>query len=303
MTIAVCVKVDDGVVLAADSAATIMGQDSVYAVYNSANKIFNLHKRLPIGAIGWGLGGVGRTSMSTLAKDLRGRFMDAADEWYLESDYRMQDVAERFGQFMFEAFSREASAMDPEAPDTGEEPEQDDVDPAGDEEAEGRTNDRAYMGFLVVGFSADGSGPEQYRIEIKDGAYTGAELERGPDQWGVSWGGDGEALCRLVLGFGTGLAEVFVQNLGVPDKQAWDAIEVIGQRLDARLCHPAMPLQDAIDLAQFLADTSIGLSRFTPGWPTIGGPVDVAAISKHEGYKWIRRKHYYGADLNPEVPR
>jgi hypothetical protein len=63
-----------------------------------------------------------------------------------------------------------------------------------------------------------------------------------------------------------------------------------------------MPFQDAIDLAEWLVGLAIGYSRFMPGAPTVGGPIETAAISKHEGFKWVRRKHYFDARLNPEAP-
>lgn len=33
---------------------------------------------------------------------------------------------------------------------------------------------------------------------------------------------------------------------------------------------------------------------------TVGGPIDVAIISKGDGFIWIKRKHYFKADLNPQ---
>lgn len=56
MTIAICLKVHDGIVLASDSASTLLtiGSDqntSITNIYNNTNKIFNLYKGLPIGAI------------------------------------------------------------------------------------------------------------------------------------------------------------------------------------------------------------------------------------------------------------
>ncbi|CAN5397067.1 hypothetical protein BH11ARM2_BH11ARM2_10810 [soil metagenome] len=39
--------------------------------------------------------------------------------------------------------------------------------------------------------------------------------------------------------------------------------------------------------------------RFRPGDNTVGGPIEVAAITKHEGFKWIRRKLYYEREMNP----
>ena len=60
-----------------------------------------------------------------------------------------------------------------------------------------------------------------------------------------------------------------------------------------------MPIQDAIDLAEFLVDLTIKYVRFSAGAQTVGGPIEIAAITKHEKFKWIHRKHYYDADLNP----
>ena len=31
----------------------------------------------------------------------------------------------------------------------------------------------------------------------------------------------------------------------------------------------------------------------------IRGPIEVAAVTKHEGFKWVKRKHYYDVTLNP----
>lgn len=33
---------------------------------------------------------------------------------------------------------------------------------------------------------------------------------------------------------------------------------------------------------------------------TVGGPIDVAVISKTEGFIWIKRKHYFDGNLNPQ---
>jgi len=82
VTIAINLKVNDGVVLAADSATTFVDQaGNVVKVYNHANKVFNLCKGLPIGAITWGSGSIGKASISTLAKDLRRRLRTRGVPW------------------------------------------------------------------------------------------------------------------------------------------------------------------------------------------------------------------------------
>ena len=77
MTIALVLKINDGLVLATDSASTLMNKDQksgqmlVYNIYDNANKVFNLYKGLPIGAVTWGLGCIGNSSIETLVKDFR----------------------------------------------------------------------------------------------------------------------------------------------------------------------------------------------------------------------------------------
>jgi ABC-type branched-subunit amino acid transport system substrate-binding protein len=68
----------------------------------------------------------------------------------------------------------------------------------------------------------------------------------------------------------------------------------VRQLSDAR-----MPIQDAIDLTQFLVDTTKGYFRFLPGADIVGGDTDVAVVTRHERFKWIKRKHFYPAHLNP----
>jgi hypothetical protein len=100
MTIAISLKVNDGLVLAADSASTIVsqseeGETNVVNVYNHANKIANLRKGLPIGAVTWGSGSIGAASISTLLKDLRRRFTDDG-EWHLDQGaYTIEEAANR----------------------------------------------------------------------------------------------------------------------------------------------------------------------------------------------------------------
>jgi hypothetical protein len=67
------------------------------------------------------------------------------------------------------------------------------------------------------------------------------------------------------------------------------------------LAHPGMPIQDAIDLVKYLADVTVGYVRFKQGAPTVAPPIDIAAITTHQGFKWVERKHYYRQELNPAI--
>ena len=77
-------------------------------------------------------------------------------------------------------------------------------------------------------------------------------------------------------------------------------MEVIREMGDP-LTLPAMPIQDAIDVAKFLVETTSKFARYGMRPETIGGPIELAAITKHEGFKWVGRKHYYSAEFNRET--
>ena len=81
--------------------------------------------------------------------------------------------------------------------------------------------------------------------------------------------------------------------------EAWDfAQEMIVKHSYRELSLPAMHIQDAIELARYLAETAAKFSHFSLLAPTIGGPIEIATITKHEGFKWVARKHYFPSTLN-----
>jgi hypothetical protein len=74
VTVIVSVKINDGIVLASDSASTFTTQ-----VYEHAEKIVNPVMGLPIGLMVTGDGGIGNESLTTLLKDLGKRMGDKKD--------------------------------------------------------------------------------------------------------------------------------------------------------------------------------------------------------------------------------
>lgn len=276
MTVALSVKVHDGVVLAADSASTLFAPEGVVNVYNHANKVFNIVKGHSIGAITWGSGSIGNSSIETLVKDLRARLSGVQrgpddEDWTLPQDYTIDGVAHRLRQFFFE------EKYLPLYQETESKPD---------------------LGFLVAGYSSNAESPEIWRVQIMGGECGAPTLVRTKEDGGLDWNGQIDAITRLVKGHDPRLPQVLHQ-LGVPDEDLLLAMTRIREALETLIAPLAMPIQDAISLAEFLVETTIKWHTFIPGAPTVGGPVEIATITKHEGYKWVRRKHYYSLDLNP----
>ena len=74
----------------------------------------------------------------------------------------------------------------------------------------------------------------------------------------------------------------------------------IRQRAQETLAIPTMPIQDAIDLARYLVEVTMGFIKFSIGKQpkTVGGTIEIAAITKHEGFRWVQRQQFYPAGIN-----
>jgi hypothetical protein len=280
MTIVVTVKVTDGIVLAADSAATFFiplpGGGTVTKIYNHANKIFNLRKVWSIGAMAYGAGSIGASSVETLSKDLRKRFSDQNDQdYYLaENTYTIQDVAIKARRFLFEECYLRAFPSPPA---------------------------EFGLGYRVCGYSAKASLSEAWEFIIAGPNCAPPYRVQGVDEFGMRWAGENEALDRLHFGATSGLKQWLVDKGFVQPSGADAALSEFISRFGIGFVVPAMPIQDAIDVARFAVETAARYAKYGPRHETIGGPIDIAAITKHEGFKWVERKHYYAAELNRET--
>lgn len=262
MTVIVSIKINDGIVMAADSAGS-MNSGQIYA---HANKIANLCSGLPIGAMSTGSGGIGNESVETLLKDLQRRFSGlepAYADWRLDHEnYTVGQVADRLRAFLF---GEKAQAC---------------PDP---------TN----LQVRLCGYSAGRPLAEVWEVNMTAQVCPPPRQIMDQSSFGVLWDGQYEALNRLILGLGYDIEAALIRH-GVPSQGAKELQANLANDLYATLAVPAMPIQDAIDLARFLVETTIGFVRFAVFLPkSVGGAVEIAAITKHEGFRWVQRKDTY----------
>ena len=153
------------------------------------------------------------------------------------------------------------------------------------------------IGFLIAGYSdGDEYDPEMYVIEIKQGKIQ-EKVKLTNDSFSISWFGDYDFLSRFIFGIDSNMGTMLKEN-GFDEDEVDEIIDFSKRELALPLGFSEMPIQDAIDLAKFLVDICIKSSRFIPGPQVIGGPTDIAVITKYDGFKWVERKHYYSQELN-----
>ena len=60
----------------------------------------------------------------------------------------------------------------------------------------------------------------------------------------------------------------------------------------------ALPVDEMAELAETLINLQSLKEKVTKPSETVGGPIDVAVITRNEGLVWIKRKHFFDPSLN-----
>lgn len=113
------------------------------------------------------------------------------------------------------------------------------------------------LGFHVVGYDGD----DGKIVEVKIGKKSEIVPHVEP---GCTFSGTGQVVLKL-------------WELGQKDRTQQTNFAIFS-------------LQDAIDYADFLINTTASHQRFAVMIPTVGGEVDIALITPYRGFTWIRRK-------------
>jgi hypothetical protein len=268
VSIIVSVKINDGIVMADSNTTFFKETGEAFQIYEHANKIANLVKGLPIGVMTCGSGGIGNASIDTLLKDLRVCLSPGGDQELDKTNYTMEAVTGRVREF-FNA----------------------------------RAESSAFQGFLILrvcGYSSARPLPEVWQVGFSDGQCFGPISVQKEEDMGPRWNGEEEALNRLVLGMASALGPAVVQEGILTQEQFEAATPKLWPHVLEPLIMNAAPIQDAIDLARYMVETTKGFVRFSiKRAKTVGGAVEIAAITKHEGFKWVQRKHFFSHDVNP----
>ena len=243
--------------MASDSAVLHRGH-----LYANAEKNIQLVKGLPIGVLISGDGAVGSRALTSVMQDFSVRAALRGSACFVDKgSYTLQEVATKLRDYILEVSQASLSPI--------------------------------RSALILSGYSADAPLPETWSIRFDGLDPIEPELVWGEDEYGLSWEGQAGCINRLLgdvphTGFNEAeaqLAEVslFNQNSSEPPTDEMDS---------PMLVTPGMPLLDAVDVARFLMETSLAFERLRADrqLKTIGGPVDLAVITRHEGFRWVQRK-------------
>jgi hypothetical protein len=151
----------------------------------------------------------------------------------------------------------------------------------------------AQMVFLVGGYDEGAPYGRVFEMFIP-GAPQPVERHAGPEEFGLVWGGQREFTDRLIGGFDAQVPDIAQQILGITDEQKEQLASGLKTRLQAQIPFAFLPLQDCVDLSILLLRTTVAVQNWIIGIRGVGGPIDVATITRMDGFKSVQQKTILG---------
>jgi hypothetical protein len=268
LTLGIIFKGPEGIVLAVDSRVTLTSelqtpnQNQIMllpSTYDNATKLLRVKGQDFVGAITYGLGAIGQRDFRT-AHSLVPEF-----EHELEGSKRLS--VEEFAKKLSDFYLSQWNNLMPK-------------DYKGDP-----------MNFLVGGYDEGAPYGRIYQIILP----TRPEPEElNAEDFGVVWGGQREFTDRIIQGFDPAAPSIIQKSLTLGDDEMTKIVNDLKRQLSVHIPYLFLPLQDCVDLAIFLIRTTITIQGWIAGLRGVGGAIDVATITRIEGFKPIQQKTVVG---------
>jgi hypothetical protein len=273
MSVVLVVKVSEGLVLAADSAATLMGKmsgpngnlEGPLKTFYNAKKLLQIGD-LPIGVLTWGSAFVGPRTLESLVREWEHNAHWETHDLYNEKHedaFVVKSCAEGLLKHLTEIHAAEFADIPKEA------------QPA--------------IGMVVAGYSEGEFFPEIWRFVIPSDTEVKNQRPNieGRPNFGASWFGMTEPIVRLHFGRDEKVIKIISEKFDLSQAEIIAALKP----LEYPVPFPQMPLQDAIEYADYLINVVVGRYRFVLGPEFCGGEIDIAAITQRK-FSWISRKSW-----------
>jgi 20S proteasome alpha/beta subunit len=160
--------------------------------------------------------------------------------------------------------------------------------------------------LLVAGYNQDGT-HKVYSVTIPGPVQKLSDGKKPNMEYGSSWIGQGDVAARIVLGFDGRIQNIeFVKE--AIQKRNEQEIQAQLRGLEYAIQWGTMSLQDAIDFATLMIQTTSAIQRFSDGinadpgdMPGVGGPINVAVITPDHGFVWVKKKKLHFEDSEVDL--
>lgn len=272
MSLGIAFKGPEGIVLAADSRVTLMAQTLgqnviIPASYDNATKLLRVAGQGHVGTVTYGAGALGHQDFRT-AHSLMPEFEDHLRSKGVNNRLTVQDYANELSAFFLAQWNARMPSPPPGVPQMD-------------------------MAFLVGGYDENDAYGRVFECFVPSNP-TPRETLPGAGVFGLTWGGQREYIDRLLRGFDDGLPVLTQQFLQLPDAKRDELKQHLTNSLNSPIPYQFLPLQDCVDLSVFLIRTTMKLQTWLIGVRGVGGAIDVATITRTEGFQPVKLKRITG---------
>lgn len=275
MSLGIAFKGPEGIVLAADSRVTLNSAQQqpsgqvllLPSTFDNATKLLKVKGQDYVGAVTYGIGAIGQQAPRT------------AHSFVSEFEERLQAGAGAHGaRLSVQEFSGELSGFF--------------MDQWNAQMAGVQLPPGSDMVFLIGGYDQSAPYGRVFEFYIPSRPNP-VERFATTGEFGAVWGGQCEFANRLINGYDPRALDLAEAELGL-DAGSKARLAAKFTELATPIPYQFLPLQDSVDLSIFLIRTTMNLQGWTLALRGVGGAVDVATITKTEGFQPIQVKHVVG---------
>lgn len=272
MSLGIVFKGPEGIVLSADSRVTISAKDTqrnitIPATYDNATKLLRFTGHDYIGAVTYGLGVLGQQEPRTAHSYIPEFEAELAD--FARDNTITRFTVEQFTQLLSDFFMTQWEAL--KMPMTGIEP----------------------LTFLVAGFDEDQPYGRIFQVRLPLQTKP-QEQSAGRATFGITVGGQDFLVQRLLAGFDGRMIAKLAERFDLDDAERQKLHQEMQSQFQARIPYQFLSLQDSVDLAITLIRSTMAIQSFMVDVRGVGGHIDVATITKTDGFGWVQQKAIRG---------
>ncbi len=273
MSLGIAFKGPEGIVLAADSRVTLQAQQPGTnvvspAYYDNATKLLNVRGQDFVGAVTYGVGALGGGPGAPQPRTAQSYIPEFEQELAKEGRLSVEEFASKLSDFFLHQWN---VTMPPNTPPS------------------------ETLVFLVGGYDEDAAYGRVFQVAIPT---EPAPQEQSVDDFGITWGGQAELAGRLLQGYDLQLEPLIRTHVHLNTAQMTNLRQKVLPALAVPIPFQFLPLQDCVDLAIFLVKTTATIQKWMLGVRGVGGAVDVATITRTEGFKPIQQKEIEGERID-----
>jgi len=266
LSLAVVIKGPEGVVLAADSRVTLEAQQESgpkFSInYDNATKLLGFAPpHTNIGVVTYGAAVIVQRTAHSFIPEFEVALKEQLGE-ASEEPLPVFDFAKHLSDFFVERWAETVTGDEYTGPD---------------------------MTFIVGGYDPGAAYGKVYLFGTPK-APTPLPRNPGDTDFGMTWGGQLQIASRIVHGFDPAAINIIREELGVEPERAEELRTILNAKLGFPIPYAVLPLQDCVDLAAFLISSTVTAQSLAIGLRGVGGPIDVATVTRTEGLHYIQRK-------------